>query len=190
VIPKKDNLSILTGLADRMYEKFGVRPAMVSGGNSSSYYLLDQRGLPSGINNLRLGESFILGNETAYGGRIENTFTDAVILEAQIIELQTKRSVPVGERGVDAFGEKKTIQDRGMIRRGILAMGRQDVDTENIIPVDPKIDILGSSSDHLILDLSASKGDYKVGDTICFTMKYGALLRAFTGGYILRRYVD
>ena len=37
VIPKKENLSLLTGWADRMYEKFGVRPAIVSGGNSSSY---------------------------------------------------------------------------------------------------------------------------------------------------------
>jgi predicted amino acid racemase len=190
VIPKKENLSLLTGLADRVYEKFGVRPAMVSGGNSSSYYLIDQCGLPPGINNLRLGESFILGNETAYGGRIENTFTDAVLLEAQIIEIQTKRSLPVGERGVDAFGEKKVIQDRGMIKRGILAIGRQDVDTENIIPVDQNIDILGSSSDHLILDLSASDTHYKVGDTISFTMKYGALLRAFTGSYVLRRYID
>ncbi|GHV77968.1 alanine racemase [Spirochaetia bacterium] len=139
VIPKKENLSILTGWADRIYEKFGVRPAMVSGGNSSSYYLIERGGLPAGINNLRLGESFVLGNETAYGGHIENTCADAVILEAQIIELRTKRSLPVGERGVDAFGEKKVIQDRGMIKRGILAIGRQDVDTDNIIPVDPKL---------------------------------------------------
>jgi predicted amino acid racemase len=163
---------------------------MVSGGNSSSYYLIDQGGLPEGINNLRLGEAFILGNETAYSQRIPNTYTDAVTLEAQVIEVQTKRSLPFGEQGVDAFGKKQILQDRGMIKRAILAVGRQDVDTENIIPVDPDIAILGSSSDHLMVDISAAAVDYRVGDLIPFTLKYGALLRAFTGAYIHRRYIN
>jgi predicted amino acid racemase len=189
VIPQKDNLSVLTAWADRIYDKFGVRSPLVSGGNSSSYYLIGRGELPAGINNLRLGEAFVLGNETAFCGRIENTFADAVTLEAQIIEAQTKRSLPVGELGVDAFGVKKTFEDRGMIKRAILAIGRQDVDTENIIPEDPKLAILGASSDHLVLDMSASDRDYRVGDTLRFALKYGALLRAFTGAYVSRRYI-
>jgi predicted amino acid racemase len=190
VIPKKDNLSLLTAWADRIHDQFGVRPPLVSGGNSSSYYLIDRGELPEGINNLRLGESFILGYETAFCGRIENTFADAVTLEAQIVELQTKRSLPVGELGVDAFGVKKTFEDRGMIKRAILAVGKQDVDTENILCEDPKVTILGSSSDHLVLDTGASDTDYQVGDTLRFTLKYSALLRAFTGAYMSRRYVN
>jgi predicted amino acid racemase len=190
VIPKTDNLSLLTAWADRIHEKFGVKSVMVSGGNSSSYYLLDRGALPRGVNNLRLGEAFILGNETAWGGRIKNTFADGVVLEAQVIEMQTKRSLPVGELGVDAFGQKKIFKDRGIIKRAILAVGRQDVDTENIIPEDPKVAILGSSSDHLVLDISASQTDYQAGDILRFTLKYGALLRAFTGVYVSRRYVN
>jgi predicted amino acid racemase len=190
VIPKTDNLSLLTAWADRIHKKFGVRSVMVSGGNSSSYYLIGQGALPRGVNNLRLGEAFILGNETAWGSRIENTFADGIILEAQIIEIQTKRSLPVGELGVDAFGQKKNFEDRGIIKRAILAVGRQDADTENMVPEDSKITILGSSSDHLVLDISASETDYRVGDVLRFTLKYGALLRAFTGAYVSRNYTN
>ena len=179
----------MTAWADRICERFGVRCQMVSGGNSSSYYLIKQGGLPRGINNLRLGEAFILGRETAGRQRIENTFQDAVTLEAQIVEVQTKRSLPFGERGTDAFGATRVFEDRGIIRRAILAVGRQDVYTENIVSEDPGVTILGSSSDHLVLDISASARDYRVGDTLRFTMQYGALLRAFTGAYIHRRYI-
>ncbi|WP_026043532.1 ornithine racemase Orr [Treponema primitia] len=188
IIPKNDNLSILESWADRIHKHFGIRLAVVSGGNSSSYYLIERGELPKGINNLRLGEAFILGTESAYGARIKNTYADGVKLEAQIIEVQTKRSLPVGERGVDAFGQRPVFEDRGMIKRGILAIGRQDVDTDTIFPQDPGISILGSSSDHLMLDLTGSQKDYQVGDVVVFTIKYSALLRAFTSGYIHRRY--
>jgi predicted amino acid racemase len=188
IIPKRDNLSLLTAWADRIHERFGVRPPLVSGGNSSSYYLIERGELPEGINNLRLGEAFILGRETAGRQRIKNTFSDAVTLEAQVIEVQTKRSMPVGESGADAFGNKAVFEDRGLIKRAILAVGRQDVDPANIISEDPNVTILGASSDHLMLDISASATDYRVGDALRFSMNYGALLRAFTGSYIRRRY--
>ena len=37
---------------------------------------------PAGINNLRLGEAFLLGNDTAYGAKLPGTTDDAVILKA------------------------------------------------------------------------------------------------------------
>jgi predicted amino acid racemase len=192
VIPKKDNLSVLASWAERIYLRFGVRPAVVSGGNSSSLYLIEKGGLPSGlppgINNLRLGESFILGRETAYGARIKNTFNDAVILETQIIEVQVKPSMPSGESGFDAFGKRPVFEDRGMMKRGICAAGKQDTDPAGIIPLDPGIEILGASSDHLIVNLTAAERDYKTGDILRFIPDYGALLRLFTSPYVSRAY--
>ncbi|MDR1410675.1 MAG: alanine racemase, partial [Spirochaetaceae bacterium] len=128
IIPKKDNLSILVYWAEQIYLRYGARPALVSGGNSSSLYLIEKGGLPGGINNLRLGESFILGRESAYGARIQNTFNDAVILETQIIEAQVKPSMPSGESGFDAFGNRPVFEDRGMMKRAICAVGKQDLD--------------------------------------------------------------
>jgi predicted amino acid racemase len=189
VIPKNDNLSVLADWAKRIGEKFNTGPLFVSGGNSSSYYLAEKKELPAGINNLRLGEAFILGRETAYGSRIKNTFNDALTLEAEIIEIQTKASVPEGERGVDAFGERPAFQDRGRIKRALLAVGRQDTDPNGLSPLDGGIRVLGASSDHLILDISESRREYRLGDAVRFTLSYGAALRAFTSGYVRRRYI-
>ena len=70
-----------------------------------------QEVLPEGITNLRLGESFLLGNDTAYLTKLPGTVDDAIILEAQIVELKEKPSIPIGEVGVDAFGEKPEYED-------------------------------------------------------------------------------
>jgi predicted amino acid racemase len=161
---------------------------VVSGGNSSSFYLIERGELPAGINNLRLGEAFIVGREAAYKTRIKNTFDDAVILEAQIIEAQTKPSLPLGERGLDAFEGRPVFKDQGMIRRAICAVGRQDLELGGIIPLDKGLEILGASSDHLIVNVDSSARDYKTGDTVSFIPNYTALLRLFTSRYIGRVY--
>ncbi len=190
IIPKHDNLSILVRIAEEIRGKYNLKLPMVSGGNSSSLYLIEKGQLPKGINNLRLGEAFILGNETAYGERIAGTNGDAVVLEAQIIELKTKPSVPIGEVGMDAFGMRPAYEDRGSIKRAILAIGKQDADTGSMTPADPDIDILGASSDHLILDVTRSKREYKVDDVIQFTLGYGCLLKAATSNYVDRVYMN
>ena len=143
--------------------------------------------LPAGINNLRLGESFILGNETAYSQRIPGTYNDAVTLRAQIIELKHKPSLPIGDVGVDAFGQVPSYEDRGWIDRAIFAVGKQDMNPDGLTPLNTKADVLGASSDHLIMDVT--KENYKLGDTVDFSLDSGALLKLFTSAYIERAYI-
>jgi len=188
VIPKSDNLSILVEIARKIEKKFDIKLQMISGGNSSSIYLIGRKELPEGINNLRVGEAFLLGGETAYSQKLEGFYDDAFTLEAEIVELKEKQSVPIGETGVDAFGNKPVYEDRGIIKRAIIAVGRQDVDPDALHPIDSKIDILGASSDHLILDISKSDMKYKVGDIVNFKLSYSSLLRATTSGYVDRVY--
>ncbi|HBV67708.1 MAG TPA: alanine racemase, partial [Clostridiales bacterium] len=104
VIPKKENLSVLVETAEKIENKFNIKLEMLSGGNSSSVYLIGKNQLPERINNLRVGEAFLLGDETAYSEMLDSFYVDAFTLEAEIIELKEKQSVPVGETGVDAFG--------------------------------------------------------------------------------------
>jgi len=188
VIPKNENLSQLIEIAEKIEKKFNIKLEMISGGNSSSVYLIGKNELPHRINNLRVGEAFLLGDETAYSQMLEGFYDDAFVLEAEIIELKEKQSVPIGETGVDAFGNRPVYEDRGIIKRAILAVGRQDVDSDNLHPIDSKIDILGGSSDHLILDVTKSDNEYKVGDIIQFKLSYSSLLRATTSGYVNRTY--
>lgn len=188
VIPKKENLSILVETASKIEKKFNIKLKMISGGNSSSVYLIGKKELPDGINNLRVGEAFLLGDETAYSQMLDGFYDDAFTLEAEIIELKEKQSVPVGETGVDAFGNKPVYEDLGIIKRAIIAVGRQDVDPDNLHPIDSEISILGASSDHLILNVNNSDHDYKVGDVVKFKLAYSSLLRATTSAYVKKEY--
>ena len=157
IIPKNDNLSQLVTIARKIEKRFGITLDMISGGNSSSIYLIDRGEMPERINNLRLGEAALLGNDTAYETDLPGTVGDTVILEAQIVELKEKPSLPIGEVGVDAFGQKPYYEDRGIMKRGIIAVGKQDTDLDSMTPVDPQIEIMGGSSDHTILDTTRSE---------------------------------
>ncbi|MBQ1630367.1 MAG: alanine/ornithine racemase family PLP-dependent enzyme, partial [Firmicutes bacterium] len=150
---------------------------------------MDTYRLPEGVNNLRLGESFLMGNDTAYLTKLPGTTDDALILEAQIVELKEKPSIPIGEVGVDAFGEVPEYEDRGVIKRAIVGIGKQDTDIGGMIPLDPKVDILGASSDHMILDVTKSDKEYKVGDVVSFKLEYGAALHTATSPYVERAYI-
>ena len=189
IIPKNDNLSQLVEIAGKLEAKYGIKLEMVSGGNSSSIYLVGKGELPAGINNLRLGESFLLGNDTAYETKLPGTVSDALTLQAEIIELKEKPSLPIGEVGVDAFGEKPYYEDRGIMKRAIIGIGKQDTDLGSMTPVDPQIEIMGGSSDHIILDVTHADKEYKVGDIVEFTLGYGGMLKTATSAYVERAYV-
>ncbi len=186
VIPDEENLGMLNEFALEYEKKYNKKFEIVSGGNSSSYYLIPEEGktMPNAINNLRLGEIIILGRETSYGKAIKGLHDDAFIFEAEIIELKEKASVPKGEIGMNAFGETPTFEDKGIRKRAILAVGLQDVIPENLIPFDEDIELLGASSDHMIFDVTDSDTFYNVGDIIRFKLEYGALLALFTSEYV------
>ena len=68
-------------------------------------------------------------------------------------------------------------------------MGKQDTDLGGMIPLDTKVDILGGSSDHTILDVTKSDKEYKVGDVVSFKLEYGAVLKLATSPYVEKVYV-
>ena len=116
--------------------------------------------------------------------------SDCFVLEAEIVELQTKPSKPVGKSGPNAFGEYLEYPDRGIMKRAILGIGRQDVIVDGLSPVDPEVEIIGASSDHLIINLTECSHEYKVGDVVRFIPDYGALLHLMTSKYVDRHYID
>ncbi|MCT4687238.1 ornithine racemase Orr [Vallitalea sp.] len=189
VLPDKYNLQRLLTLKESIRRKYKLNLKVVSGGNSSSLHLIEEGDMPQGINQLRLGESIVLGRETAYGKKVENTFQDAITLQCEIIELQDKPSVPIGIIGMDAFGKVPFFNDKGIRRRAICAIGRQDVDPIHILPDDKRIEIIGSSSDHLILDVTDSNENYNVGSILRFSLKYGSVLSLFTSEYVKKIYI-
>ncbi len=188
ILPDENNLGRLIELAQFLRKEFSESIPVVSGGNSSMMDMLIKGTVPSGITQLRLGESFVLGNDTSTGLPIPELYHDCFVLEAELIEVQRKPSKPIGLSGLNAFGERVTFEDRGEMIRGILAIGRQDVDPNGLRCLDQNVEVLGASSDHLIVNLTDCC-DYKVGDTLKFIPDYGALLKLTTSKYVSRKYV-
>ena len=109
-------------------------------------------------------------------------------MKGEIIEIKEKNSVPNGNIGYDAFGRIPKFEDKGIIKRAIIALGRQDVAPEDLIPLDEGIEILGASSDHMLLELTPRAEDYKIGDIVSFSLNYVALLNVMNSPYVHKEY--
>ena len=183
--PNDEKMGYLSSLAKDIEKKFGLTLEFVSGGNSANYNWFMSTKDVGVINNLRLGESIFLGCETLDREPIAGLFTDAFTLFTEVIESKIKPSLPYGDIYQDAFGNTPKFHDIGKIKRALLGIGLQDVLVSGLIPI-PDIDILGASSDHIIVN--AKHTDIKVGDNIEFNLNYGALLSAMTSPYIIKIY--
>ncbi|WP_205665670.1 ornithine racemase Orr [Anoxybacter fermentans] len=184
VLPTEENLGQLVELAKSVEDQYQIQLEIISGGNSSSLPLLREGKMPHGINQLRIGEVIMLGNDTVSHKPFPNTRQDTFILKAEIIELKEKPSHPIGKIGLDAFGKPPFFEDKGIRLRAILGIGKQDVAADGLKPLDPGIEVVGGSSDHIILDLTEAEGSYKVGDIVDFTVGYECLLKAMTSPYV------
>lgn len=178
--PTVKNLGKFVEIAENIEKKYDIKLEILSGGNSGILSMIDH--LPKRINQIRSGAALACGiglDDERIKGFSDKVFT----LEAEVVELQTKPSVPIGESGLDAFGHKPTFKDEGDMVRAICAVGKQDVDIDTIVPYDKNIKILGGSSDHLILNVTNAKG-IKVGTHIKFQPEYGAVLSLMTSEFI------
>lgn len=184
IVPDKRNLGILCDIADMLRDHFRIPLPVVSGGNSSSLALLRSGDMPSGINNLRIGEALLLGTDTSTGKKFPELWDDAFVLEAELVEIKEKPTFPIGTRSVDAFGKEQEYQNLGIRRRGILAVGKQDLPIDALIPMEKGVFIYGGSSDHTIVDLGDISA--KVGDILRFKLSYGGLLGAYTSKYVTK----
>lgn len=184
VMPSQKNLTKLVKLAEEIDNNFGGTLEVISGGNTSVLKLVEDEIIPEKINQLRIGVGILLGQDDARSRNLVGTHQDTFILTGEIVELKEKPSLPQGEIGRDAFGEIPVYQDLGIRKRAILALGKQDIHLNSIIPLNKEIKIIGASSDHLIIDVTDFKEDIKVGEEIKFRLNYPALLSATTSKYI------
>lgn len=181
--PNVDNMSRLAEAAIAVNTAIGRKLEIVSGGATSTYPMILEGTLPKGVNHLRIGEGILLSKDLkVYFGmaeQLKTMATDTFVLRAQIVEIQEKPSHPVGEIFVDAFGDRPEYTDRGVRLRAIVAAGKQDFgDHTKLIATVPGMEIVGSSSDHLIVDLTECNdgGNYAIGDVLSFELYYPAML--------------
>ena len=183
VSPDARNMAKLSTLADSLDSTFGPVISTVSGGNSGNLLWVLSGADTGRINHLRLGESILLGRETLHRTPIDGLYTDAVTLHAEVIESKVKPSQPWGEIAQNAFGEVTQPTDRGEISQAILAIGRQDTDPAGL-SAPPGIEILGASSDHLIVQ--SLHRSLSIGEEVRLQPDYSALLRGMTSPHVTK----
>lgn len=184
VIPTTDNMQMLVDLRDACRKATGLPLNLISGGNSANLPLLANGGMPKEINHFRIGEAITLGRNVLDRSPWPGTRQDTIRIVAEVIEVECKPSMPIGARGQDAFGSQVHFIDRGIRKRALCNIGRQDVLVDGIIPEDPGMIVLGGSSDHLVLDVEEARQEVRLGDEVAFFPTYGSLLAATTSPYM------
>lgn len=191
VVPDDVNMGTLTRLVEKVEAAHRIGLAVVSGGNSANLEWATTTDCLGRTNDLRVGEAILLGTEPLHRTPIPGLHTDAFTLTAEVIEVGDKPAQPWGTRAQTAFGETPdragtgtgTGARTGTIRQAIVALGRQDVDLDGLIP-PVGVTVIGMSSDHLVLNV----GDHavSVGDELSFGVAYGTLLRAMTSPFVTK----
>lgn len=179
VMPTTKNMIRLVNIAESIENRINRKLDIISGGATTSIPLLLEGDMPKRINNLRIGEGILLAVDLQdfHGLDMSDFYQDAILLKAEVIEIKTKDSYPVGKLSIDAFGNKPTYTDIGKRKRALLALGKKDIGShEKLIAIEPGVKIIGSSSDHLIIDIAEAKKEYNIGDIISFRLYYPAML--------------
>ncbi len=179
ILPTAEKLQELVDIAEHIEARLGRELEYISGGATSSLHRIWDGDMPKRINLLRIGEGILLARDmdVFYHYDVSDLHQDSFRLKAEVIEVKTKPSHPVGEVGVDAFGHRPVYVDRGMRKRVLLAMGKADYgDPSELLPLEKGIEIMGASSDHTIIDVENAEREYKVGDIMEFNVNYATMI--------------
>ncbi len=193
VMPSADKLIQLSLYKQIIELKFNKQIPWVSAGTSVTIPLLLHKQLPKGVNHFRIGETLYFGIDLFEEKLIEGMHGDVFELFAEIIEMQEKPLLPSGSLGANPQGEVIEIDESLYGKssyRAILDIGLLDIDPKYLIADDGEFEILGASSDMIILNLGLNPKSYKVGDTIKFGLKYMGALSIMNSSYVDKKISD
>ncbi len=167
--PTPQILEHLVEIAKELETYFGIQLKIISGGNSSAWLLIEKGKIPSRINELRIGEAILLGQETIFHQPIPGTYQDAFKLKVEVLEVEKK-----------AYNRKQAL----------LAVGRQDLADGEVKPLLEGAKEIRRSSDHLIIDISHVEERVKVGSIVEFIPSYFAMLALMTSPFVQKEILE
>ncbi len=187
IVPTVANMNELVAIAEAVERRIGRRLRYISGGATTSLPLVLNKTMPGRVNHLRIGEGILQGKDLNDLFQLDMSFLslDVFTVKAEVLEVKRKPSYPVGEIFVDCFGNMGHYENRGMRLRALAGIGRLDFAmTDMLLPRDKGIEVLGASSDHLILDVENYPGQLKPGDILCFDTRYATMLYTTASRYV------
>lgn len=168
--PTEKDIDQMNEFITYVEDKTNVHFQLISGGNSSMLPLTMYQKLGR-INELRIGETLFRGVDTTKDQAIPELYQDAITLETEIVEIKPRLSLSTGQSYLQA----------------ILDIGHIDTAVEALTPLNHSIEILGATSDHVMVNLQ-NQDSYQVGDKIQFKLGYKALAQSMYMLNIQKKY--
>lgn len=193
VLPSEDKLIQLSLYKQLIEARFNRKIPWVTGGTSVIIPMLIRKQVPQAINHFRVGETLFFGNNLITGEPFKEMKQGVIKLFAEIIEITEKPKIPIGYLGENPSGETYEIDEEDFGKksyRAILDIGLLDISTDYLTPLNKDLEVVGASSDMLVIELGESNTQYKVGDLLAFDIKYMGALRLLNSDYIEKRIVD
>lgn len=187
VLPSEDKLIQLSLYKQLVEAKFGQSIPYISGGASVTIPLIDLKLLPEAINHFRVGETLYLGTDVYHNRPYPEMYQDVFKLFAEVIEINVKPLIPNGELGANLTGDTTEFDESlqgNTTTRAIVDLGLLDIEENHVRPRKKNYDIIGASSDMIVLDFGENDGKVKVGDLVEFEMDYMGVLRIMNSYYI------
>ena len=182
IVTTVDKMEELVDFARRVEDAIGRKLEIVSGGGTRAYARVLANDMPEGINHLRIGCQILIARELEeiWDYDLGDVYQDIFTLQAELVEIREKPTHPFGEIGVDAFRNVPVYEDRGVRKKGLLAIGKADygMSLGNLKPLDKSVEIVGASSDHTIVDIHDAERKLVVGDVLNFSLDYGAVMHS------------
>lgn len=193
VMPSEDKFIQLSLYKELIKAYFKVDIPWITGGTSVVLSMLYKNQLPPAVNHFRIGETLFFGANIEANSTFDGMHDDVLTLNAEIIELNEKPMMPMGELAENPSGEMLEIDESLYGKtslRAIIDVGLLDISPDFLVPFDTHIDIVGASSDMLVLDFGHTDHDYKVGDLVKFKLKYMGALGIMNSDYIEKRILN
>ena len=190
VVPDTSHMNRMIALRDSLEKELGVSLNWISSGATNTLPLCLNGQLPKEINDHRIGEGIMLGTDVTDRGILKGFRPDAFALFGEVMEVYSKPTVPTGRISQNVSGHVLNFEDKGKRRRALVNFGMADVDSSLLKPLIDGIKVVGSTSDHTILDVEDAKDEIKVGSQIGFLPGYGALVRIMNSKYISKQYKE
>ena len=190
VMPSQDKLIQLSLYKQIIELQFNRTIPWISGGTSVTIPLIMNRQIPKGVNHFRVGETLYFGVNLFEDKLIPGMREDVFEFAAQIIEITEKPMLPIGELGANPQGDIMEVDTDlyGQTHyRAILDVGLLDLDPKYLIPIKDNFEVVGASSDMLVLDLGKNEAKHKVGDMLRFRLKYMGALQLLNSDYIEKK---
>jgi predicted amino acid racemase len=175
MLPTAQTQQEFANLVERVETALGHQMRLVSGGHSGDLHLLQAGVTPPRINQFRVGEAILCGTDFSTFADLPMPHTDTFTVFSEVIEVMDKQSAPAGPCGPDAFMRVCEWPDRGLRRRAILDLGEIDLSTASLKPRREGVELVGASSDHLVVDVTEASPPVRLGEELEFGTLYPAV---------------